>query len=87
MQKCYTGKLPLARLHLVLMTLLVKLILNSGSRFHFTYVFSMLRCEGLQVSTAFSFVFGSSREKSLSMLNNKEFSQCDVSVAFTLVFC
>lgn len=40
------------------------------------YIVFMLRCEGLQVPTAYSFVFGS-----------KEASQCDVSVAFILVFC
>lgn len=88
MQKCYTGKLPPTRLHSVLMTPLVELILNSGSGFHFTCIlFSCFGVKGLQVSTAYSFVFGSRREKNLSRLNNKEFSQCDVSVAFILVFC
>lgn len=51
------------------------------------YIVFMPKCEGFQVSTAYPFVFGSRREKSLSRLNNKEFSQCDVSVAFILVFC
>lgn len=53
----------------------------------YLYIVFMLRCEGLQVSAAYSFVFASRRGKSLSRLNNKELNQCDVSVAFVLDFC